>query len=103
MVNISITLDDLDTIVKALDSADIYINDTEENMRKFYEDKDELRRRLERLLEKWEKVKKIDEKMKWNKRIVRIGRGFNTFEEYLEKQKELREERMNLIKQKGEL
>ena len=99
MVNISITLGDLDTIVKALDSADIYINDTEENMRKFYEDKDELRRRLERLLEKWEKVRKIDEKMKWNKHIVYLGRGFSTFDEYLEKQKELREERRKLIEE----
>jgi DNA-binding PadR family transcriptional regulator len=99
MVNISITLGDLDTIVKALDSADIYINDTEENMRKFYEDKDELRRRLERLLEKWEKVRKIDEKMKWNKQIVRLGRGFNTFDEYLETQKELKEERRKLIEE----
>ena len=99
MVNISITLDDLDTIVKALDSSDIYIDDTEENMSNFYEHKDELRRRLEHLLEKWEKVKKIDETLKWNKEIVHLGRGFNTFEEYLEKQKELRKERRKLVEE----
>ena len=103
MVKVSITLDDLDILVKAMESSDIYMDDTDENMKKFYDHKDELQRRLEHLLEKWEKVKKIDENLRWNKEIVRLGRGFNTFEEYLEKQKELREERMNLIKQKGEL
>jgi DNA repair exonuclease SbcCD ATPase subunit len=100
MVKVSITLDDLDILVKAMESSDIYMDDTDENMKKFYDHKDELQRRLEHLLEKWEKVKKIDENLRWNKEIVRLGRGFNTFEEYLEKQKELREERMNLIKQK---
>ena len=100
MVKVSITLDDLDVLVKAMESSDVYIDDTDENMKRFYEHKDELQRRLEHLLEKWEKVKKIDENLRWNKEIVRLGRGFNTFEEYLEKQKELREERMNLIKQK---
>ena len=100
MVKVSITLDDLDVLVKAMESSDVYIDDTDENMKRFYEHKDELQRRLEHLLEKWEKVKKIDEKIRWNKEIVHLGRGFSTFDEYLEIQKELREERRNLIKQK---
>ena len=101
MVNISITLDDLDIIVKAMESSDIYINDTEENMRKFYEHKDGVQRRLERLLKKWESVKQIDEKIKWNKRMVHLERGFNSFDEYLETQKRLREERRKMIEEDG--
>jgi hypothetical protein len=54
MVKVSITLDDLDVLVKAMESSDIYIDDTDENMKRFYEHKDDLQRRLEHLLEKCE-------------------------------------------------
>lgn len=102
MVNISITLDDLDIIVKSLESADIYINDTEENERKFYDHMDELRLRLEKTLKKWEEVKKIDERIKWNKEVFVLGRGFSTVDEFDEAQKKLYEKRYSIIKERGE-
>ena len=100
MVIVSISLDDLDTIVKALDSADFYINSSPENEKRFYEHKDKLQNRLEKLLQKWDKIKEIDDKIKWNKQIFHLGRGFHTVEEFITKQNELRNERYNIISKK---
>ena len=99
MVKISLTLDDLDLIVKALDSADFYYNSTPENEKKFYDHLSELRFRLEKQLNKWDKVKKIDEKMRWNNLMVHLGRGFNSFDEFLETQSKLRDERRKVIEE----
>ena len=98
MVHLSVSLDDLDTIVKALDSADFYINSTPEDEKEFYDHKDELRYRLERLQKKWEKVKEIDEKIKWNKQIVHLGRGFHTLDEFFQAQSRLLDERRAVVK-----
>ena len=99
MVKISVTLDDLDIIVKSLDSADIYFNSTPENEKKFYDHMSELRIRLEKQLNKWDKVKRIDEKIRWNNLMVRLGRGFSTFDEFLETQSKLRDERRKVIEE----
>ncbi len=96
MVNVNISLDDLGIVVEALESADFYINDTEENEKKFYDHKDELRWRLDRLLKKWGKIKEIDEKIRWNKSVVRLGRGFTTYDEFMETQHALLDERRNI-------
>lgn len=98
MVNVSFTLDDLDLIVKSLESADIYVNYTAEENRKFYDHIDELRLRLEKTLKKWEEVKKIDERIKWNKEVFVLGRGFTTVDEFDEAQKKLFEKRYSVIK-----
>lgn len=101
MVNVSITLDDLDIIVKSLEcGGDIFVNDTEENERKFYDHIDELRLRLEKTLKKWEEVKKIDERIKWNKEVFVLGRGFSTVDEFDEAQKKLFEKRYDIIKER---
>jgi predicted N-acyltransferase len=42
---------------------------------------------------------KIDEKIKWNNKISRLGRGFSSFDDYLQRQKELREERRKIIEE----
>lgn len=99
MVNLSLTLDDLDLIVKALDSADFYYNSTPEDEKKFYDHISELSIRLERKLKKWDRVKQIDEKIRWNKLMVHLGRGFHTFDEYLETQSKLRDERHKVIEE----
>ena len=99
MVKISVTLDDLDIIVKSLDSADIYFNSTPENEKKFYDHMSELRIRLEKQLNKWDRVKRIDEKIRWNNLMVRLGRGFSTFDEFLETQSKLRDERRKVIEE----
>ena len=95
---VSLTLDDLDTIIKALDSADFYTNDST-----FYEHLGNLKLRLEKLLEKWEKIKNVDEKIKWNNTLLRLGRGFETIEEYEKKTNELYEIRNNLKHEKRNL
>ena len=100
MVQISITLDDLDTIIKALDSADFYINSTPEDEKKFYDHKDDLRYRLEKQLKKWDRIKEIDERIKWNKTVVHLGRGFRTYNEFLDEQNKLLDERRDIIKKK---
>lgn len=100
MVNVSLTLDDLDTIVKALDSADFYINSTPEDEKEFYDHKDDLRYRLEKQLKKWERIKEIDERIKWNREIFHLGRGFRTFEEFQNAQEKLLDERREIIKKK---
>ena len=99
MVNLSLTLDDLDLVVKALDSADFYYNSTPENEKKFYDHISELGIRLEEQLKKWDRVRQIDEKIKWNKYMVHLGRGFHTFDEFLETQNKLMDERRKVIEE----
>jgi glucosamine 6-phosphate synthetase-like amidotransferase/phosphosugar isomerase protein len=98
MVQVSISLDDLDLIAKALDSADFYYNSTPEDEKKFYDHISELRYRLERHLKKWNKIKEIDEKIKWNKQVFHLGRGFHTFDEFMEAQNKLLDERRSCIR-----
>ena len=99
MVNVSLTLDDLDLIVKALESADFYINSTPEDEKEFYDHKDDLRYRLEKQLKKWDRIKEIDERIKWNKKIFHLGRGFHTFEEFQNSQEKLLNERRKVIEE----
>ena len=103
MVNISITQDDLYLLVEALDSADFYVNGTEEDMKKFYEHKDKLRWRLTQILKKWDAVEKVNREIKWAKNLFHLGRGFHTTDEFLETLQKLLDERHNIIEGKEEL
>ena len=99
MVNVSLTLDDLDTIVKALYSADFYTDGTPESQKEFYDHIDVLRLRLEKQLKKWQVVAKIDEKLMANREMFHLGRGFHTFNEFMEAQEKLRYERRTVIEE----
>ena len=95
MVKVSVTLDDLDTIIKALDSADFYCEDAS-----FYEHLSELRFRLQKVLKKHEAIKNIDDRLKWNRVLLRLGTGFNTIDDYEKARDYLLSERERLIKSK---
>lgn len=98
MVTISITLDDLDLIIKSLDSADIYVDATPEEERKFYDHLNKLRVRLERTLKKYDAIAKIDDKIKWNHTLLKLGRGFETIEQWEKATHELYDERNRIMK-----
>ncbi len=97
MVMISLTLDDLDTVVKALDSADFYSDNST-----FYEHLDHFKYRLERLMKKYETIQKIDEKIKWNHTLLRLGRGFETIDDYEKAQEILYKRKDEFMKERSD-
>lgn len=80
MVQISVTSDDLDTIVRALDGADFYLNGTDEWEKKFWKHLDFLKYRLEFTLKKEEKLKELKEKKDHIQYCIVHQRGFTTEE-----------------------
>ena len=101
MVRVSLTLDDLDLIVKALYSPDIYIDDTPENEQKFYQHIEDLSYRLGLIQKKYEAIKDIDGKIKWNNALFKLGRGFETIGAWQKTQHALYEKRREIMKSKG--
>ena len=98
MVKVSLKLDDIFLLTESLDSADFYFEGSDEDKEKFYEGINQLRHRLEKTHEKWNKIKEIEEKIKFNNKMVSLGRGFNKFDDFLESQAELRNERDKMIR-----
>ena len=98
MVVVSLTLDDLDLVVKALESADFYMNGTPEEEEAFYNHIYDLRLRLNALHDKWSEIKRVEDKIKWNLNLIRLGRGFKTFEDFHKSQGELLDERRDLVR-----
>ena len=63
MVAISLTIDDLDTIIQGLES-DYYVNGTPEEEQKFWLHLDALKRRLSKILEKEKKLQDLNNELK---------------------------------------
>ena len=92
MVNVSIKLEDLELITMALDSADFYLNDSEERVKEFFEHIDNLRFRLEKITKNWNEIKILEDKIEWNKTLIHLHRGFTSYDDFFNEQHKLLDE-----------
>jgi len=79
MVTISLTLEDLNTILQGLDS-DFYVNGTPEQEKKFWLHLEKLRGRLNKILEKEKKLQDLNNELKHVQFCISHGVGFQTDE-----------------------